>query len=268
MSTTQAAIRFEREAEFALRAVSLAGELTLDRPERLTTTAKESARDIVTEVDLRAEKLIRAELAPLGHAIIAEESFDLEKDRFPEEGTVFVVDPVDGTANYASGLSLYAVSVGLVQGGVCVAGAVAVPAHKELFFTHGDRGAYLNGRALKVRGEGTLQSALVAVTFSGKQGEATKRAREFSLFGKVNDASRGCLRLGSAAVNVCYVAAGRIQAAYGYNAKLWDVAGALALAAGSGCRVVIHRKPGSVMLDYVVGVPAVVEALTSLMEKN
>ncbi|MEO8502783.1 MAG: inositol monophosphatase [Acidobacteriota bacterium] len=258
---------WEREAEAALRAVSIAGELALERPEALGVRAKESARDIVTDMDLRIESVLREQLAPLGHPVVAEESFVMDTDSLPEDRPAFVVDPIDGTANYASGLSLYAVSVGLISAGCLVTGAVAIPAHKELFFTHGDAGAYLNGRALKPPAPCTLSQALVAATFSGRASSRDIRTGEFRLFGQINDASRGCLRLGSAAVNICYVAAGRMQAAYGFDAKLWDVAGALAVARQAGCAVFVERAPGSVVLDYAVGVAGVVTEIQSFMSE-
>ena len=107
----------------------------------------------------------------------------------------------------------------------------------------------MNGRLLRHLHR-PPREALVAASFaSGPE----NRARQYELFGEINDRTRGCLRLGSAAANICLAAANRLQAAYGLDAKLWDVAGALAVAIGAGCQVDVAPSRSGLGLDYIVG---------------
>jgi myo-inositol-1(or 4)-monophosphatase len=257
------AIAWESEAVLALRAVSTASDLALDRPERVRAAVKESRRDVITAVDLHVQQHILGLLAESGHAVIAEEG-EQDLSALESQAPLWLVDPIDGTANYAAGMPFWAISVGLQADGDYVTGAVAIPPSKELYFTHGNRGAYLNGKALRVADRGELDTALVVAGFSGAVLDADARAREYALFGAINDQSRGCLRLGSAAAGICYVAAGRLQAAYGFNVQAWDVAGALAVAAQAGCKHAVRRKAGSTRVDFVVGVAGVVDQLLAL----
>lgn len=269
-------IRWEYEAERALRAVYEGGlvcnERFGDRPgampgPALSITTKESARDVVTETDRRIEHHIRTLLAPCGHPVLGEEGQG-ENAVFPPAAgqPVWLVDPLDGTANFVAGMPWFAVSVGLWCDGVCVTGAVSLPATRELFFTHGDHGAFLNGKPLKTgAGNGTgLEEALIAASFSGTRGDPELRARHYALFGYLNDAGRGCLRLGSTAANIVQVAAGRLHAAYGLGARLWDAAGGLAVARQAGCALRLRLWPEDASrCDFVVGTPATVAAVAA-----
>lgn len=257
--------RWEKESELALRAVATTGELITERPERLAYSTKESARDLVTELDLQIERQIAAVLGD-GFPIVGEETSPDALPVDPDAGH-WLVDPIDGTTNLICGLPYFAVSVGLRVNRRFVIGAVSVPALKELFFTYGDRGAFLNGRPLHAPSSGKLSTSLVAASFSGTIGDPEQRRRQYQLFGEVNDAGRGCLRLGSAAVNICYVAAGRLQAAYGLCARPWDIAGALAVAQQAGCAVALKAAPSG-RVDYAVGAVEVVQALRALMDQH
>jgi myo-inositol-1(or 4)-monophosphatase len=169
-----------------------------------------------------------------------------------DETTFWLVDPIDGTVNFANGVPYFAISAGLWEGGGFRVGAVSLPAFKELFFTHGDEAAFLNGRRLKVR-PARIDEALVGVSFPGRA--TAEKQDPYGMFGRVNEATRGCLRLGSAAALVCLVACGRLQGAYGFGAKIWDVGGALAIALRAGAEVRFRRHPGGPLIDYVVAAP-------------
>ena len=220
---------------------------------------KESRRDVTTRLDTIIEANIKRILKPSGHPIVGEEtsSNDFKKSR--PDGFTWFVDPIDGTANFISSVPFYAISVGLVSKNKFLIGAVALPEQKEIFFTFGKRGAYLNGKGLKVR-TSSIEDALLAASFSGGFDALDERKKEYELFGKFNDMGRGCLRIGSAAVNICYVAKGRLQGAYGISAKVWDVAGALAVASQAGCKVYLEWK-GTNKINYVVGVEGVAEKI-------
>jgi myo-inositol-1(or 4)-monophosphatase len=259
-------IQWEYESELALKAVSSGGEFTLDRPDRFKVSTKESLRDVVTELDVQIEKHITKILAPSKIQIIGEEGSQ-PNDSLPANELYWAVDPIDGTANFVSGLPYYGVSVGLCQGNDFLVGAVSLPALKELFFTHGDRGAFLNGKPIRIA-DAALAQSLVGVSFAGAKGDQNYRARQYEFFGLVNDSSRGSLRLGSAAANICYVASGRLQAAYGLDARIWDIAGALAVAKQAGGTVMTRPGSSPSRINYIVGSASAAREIQELALKK
>jgi myo-inositol-1(or 4)-monophosphatase len=254
---------FEEEALVALRAVSTAEEILAEPGDRSVVSTKATPRDIVTLLDRRLERHIALILGSLGMPVVGEEAWTANSTLPSETIPYWLVDPIDGTVNFVNGLPYYAISVGLWAGGGFRVGAVSLPAFKELFFTHGEGGAFLNGRRLQAK-PASFKEALVGVSFPSRAADVD-RAQSFRRFGRVNDQTRGCVRLGSAAATTCQVAAGRLQAAYGEAAKLWDVAGSLAIASQAGCEVWFRPRPGLPELDYVVAVPGVGEPLRALL---
>jgi len=258
------------DANLALRAISIGAELIEKRKtENLISGIEESPRDIVTELDNKIEKRITEVLKTSGYRIIGEEMGKNKNLKIAGGKPVWLIDPIDGTMNLISSVPFYAVSVGLLIDSKFVVGAVAIPPQKEIFFTMGDRGSFLNGRALRKVQPVCLERSLIAVAFSGNNPNQLERKQEYDLFGIINDKSRGCLRLGSATTNICYVAAGRLQAAYGIDSKIWDVAGALAVALQVGCHLYLGWQEGSIKLDYVVGAPEVTDEIANFfLEKK
>lgn len=252
---------WEKEIALALRAAVEGGRIALERPHDLAIRSKESARDVVTPVDIAVECKIRELLAESGYRVIGEEQ-GAGETRFPlpDANPVWVVDPIDGTANYVNGLEYYAISVGLCRQAQFSLGVVCMPKAGELFFTLAEDRALLNGRPL-VHEHRSIGNALIAAGFSGKAARPEQRQLEYQLYGHLNDATRGCLRLGSAASNICLVAAGRLQAAYGLNGKLWDVAGALSVAIAAGCKAVVGPSKEETGIDYIVGSRDVVDMI-------
>lgn len=220
-----------------------------------TVQQKESLRDIVTQTDLRISMLLVQSLGATGLPVISEEA---EATASAGAEAFWVVDPIDGTVNFTHGLAPYAVCAGLVEQGECQLGVVCAPKLDELYFTLNTEKALLNGRPF-VHPHRAPFEALVAASFSAKAGAA-----QYELFQAVNDSTRGCLRTGSAALNVCWAAAGKLQAAYGFAAKLWDVAAALAVARAAGCALRLHRHADGLTVDYIVGSCEVVEHLAQL----
>lgn len=244
-------VPWEVEAELALRAVSSVSE-RLGAPSGTTmVSVKGALRDVVSSDDLAVESALRETLRPSPHPVFGEETI-AEAGSLPATGAFWLLDPIDGTANYLAGIPLYAVSVGLLDAGIPVTGAVALPAQKELFFTHGNR-SYLNGSLLAVAPDVALEDALLGICLSSRGDE--RRPDELRLFAALNEESRGCLRLGSAAVSICYVAASRLTACWGVSVKLWDVAGALAVARGAGATVALRFDPATFRADFLVAVP-------------
>jgi myo-inositol-1(or 4)-monophosphatase len=220
---------------------------------------KGNLRDIVTQADIDISELLEKKLGVTGLPVVSEERFDRTKGT-PSE--FWVVDPIDGTVNFSHGLQQYAVSIGLVKNREFKLGFVCAPALDELYFNLNADNALLNGRPFK-HAHHSLEDALVAASFSPRASQPC-----YNVFQQINESTRGCLRTGSAAINICWAATGRLQAAYGFNAKLWDVAGALAIAKAAGCKVEVHHQSNAVTLDYCVGSQDVVNHITSVMKLN
>jgi myo-inositol-1(or 4)-monophosphatase len=255
------------ESKLALKAVSAGAEI-LDREyKEIPFKTKESPRDIVTELDVVIEEKIREILKETEYQIIGEEIKSGNHSDVSLKGGVWVIDPIDGTSNFVSSLPIYSISVGFMFDSKFSVGAVIVPAQKELYFTMGSQSSFLNNKTLRVS-SGDLGHSLIAVSFSGRANDEKARTREYAVFGKLNDMSRGCLRLGAASVNICYVAAGRLQCAYGISNKIWDVAGGLAIALRAGCKVYIEFVKGTNKINYAVGVNGVVDEIAKILRKE
>ncbi|MGZ3183778.1 MAG: inositol monophosphatase family protein [Telluria sp.] len=243
----------------ALEAVLSASRLADAATAAQVLNQKGNLRDIVTQVDINISNLLREKLAVHGMPVISEEA---ELPAGGLSGPAWVVDPIDGTVNFAHGLPQFALSAGLVEERQFRLGVVCAPKLDELYFTLNGERALLNGRPV-MHVHRTPDEALVAASF-GAKGDAA----QYTLFQQVNESTRGCLRTGSAAVNICWTAAGKLQAAYGMNAKLWDVAGALAVARAAGCALEVRFQPNGMTLDYVVGSEAVVAHVRALAQNN
>lgn len=258
-------MKWINESQLALRAVTTSHDLLAKKPNPVISPGKESFRDITTELDRQIEENISLVLTESGYPIIGEESVDLEKALDALNFPCWIVDPIDGTANFVSKIPFYGISVALCVEQEFVVGAVIVPSPEELFFTYSNYGSYLNGVILKNKHDSKLSSSLVSMTFSGVKGDIEFRRRQFELFETLNDSSLGCLRLGSASVSICYVAAGRLHAACGIHNQIWDVAGSLAIAKQAGCKVIFSRVPNSTRVNYIVGIPTVVDEISEIM---
>lgn len=189
--------------------------------------------DLVTQTDLAVEKLLVERLTGLipGSSVLAEES---HTSLVPADLT-WIIDPVDGTTNYAHGLPMVAVSVGLWRDGQVVLGAVHVPMLDELFWAERGRGAFLNGGPMAVSPEPTLQASLIATgfpySFYMEVDQICERLQRVLL------ASQGVRRFGSAAIDLAYTACGRFDGYYETGLKPWDTAAGWLLVEEAGGRV-------------------------------
>lgn len=260
-------IDWEHETMLAVRAAIEGGRMAHDFASQLNVRTKESARDVVTAADLAVQRHVFNVLSASKYGAVGEEDTGHKASPSTTDDPIWMVDPIDGTANYVAGLGLYATSVGLCRGVEFLLGAVCIPTERELFCTLGQNRALLNGKTL-THDHRAPGSSLVAASFSGATGNPAGRQAQYNVFGQINDRTRGCLRLGSAAVNICFTAAGRLQAAYGTQAPLWDVAGALAVAIRAGCRCVVSASATAQRVDYAVGSRDTVEMIRELCVQN
>jgi myo-inositol-1(or 4)-monophosphatase len=218
----------------ATEIVLRAGEIQLAGQASGFRVDKKGAIDLVTEIDLECERMCRmlvAERFP-DHDILAEE-LGSESPGRPGSRHRWVFDPVDGTTNYAHGLPIYCASLGLEIDGVREVGAVYDPSRRELFTAERGEGAYLNGKRLQVSAADGLLDALLVTGFPY---DVQKHGADLvALFGTFLTHARAVRRLGSAALDLCYVAAGRFEGFWEQRLKPWDVsAGALIVEEAGG----------------------------------
>jgi myo-inositol-1(or 4)-monophosphatase len=197
----------------------------------LDITTKSTATDLVTVLDRAAEETIVAGLADLRptDAILGEEG----THRDGTSGVSWFVDPIDGTTNFVYGIPQWATSVAAGDADGTLAGAVYVPAMGELFAAGRGRGASLNGAPITCSGRTDVSLALVATGFSYRPAERRRQAAVVEhLIGSVRDIRR----IGSAAIDLCYAACGRVDAYYEAGLNPWDVTAGELIAREAGCR--------------------------------
>ena len=222
----------------AIRAAHHAGDFIVRKINKLPDLKVEvkALNDYVSDVDRQAETLIIEELHKSfpDHAILAEESGGIDG----EAEYRWIIDPLDGTTNYLHGFPHYAVSIACEHKGRLAHGVIYDPFKQELFAASRGSGATLNNRRIRVRPLKTTQGALLATGFPFKHPEQLDEfLRVFSaFFSKATDVRRA----GSAALDLAYVAAGRLDGYWESGLQAWD------LAAGA----LIVREAGGLVTDY------------------
>jgi myo-inositol-1(or 4)-monophosphatase len=219
--------------EIAIEAAKIAGAIQRERFGTKLDVKLKGEVDLVTEVDLACEEAIRelfARLTP-GVALLGEEGGQLSSEDGANERWIF--DPLDGTTNYAHGVPHFCSSIAFEQGGKIVVGALYDPIKDELFTAKEGAGASLNGSPLHVSERSGLRQALLATGFPYDR--ATNPRKIFEAFTALTRAGRGIRRLGSAALDLAYVAAGRFDGFWEVGLKPWDLsAGALLVKEAGG----------------------------------
>ncbi|URM89331.1 inositol monophosphatase [Streptomyces sp. MRC013] len=247
----------------ALEAARRAGALLRDgRPADLGVAAtKSSPIDVVTEMDLAAEKLIAEHLAEHRphDGLLGEEGGAAEGT----SGIRWVVDPLDGTVNYLYGLPTWAVSVAAERDGEALVGVVEIPMRGETFRAVRGGGARLGERRLGCRPAPPLDQALVSTGFNYV---TTVRAHQAEVARRLLPLVRDIRRSGSAAVDLADVAAGRLDGYYERGLRPWDRAAGVLVAREAGA--LTGGRPGGPATDdlTVAAVPGVFEPLQALLE--
>lgn len=220
--------------DLAVDVSTRAGALLLDGADRVRTTVdtKSTRTDMVTEMDRASERLVADGLrsARPDDAIMGEEG----TADTGTSGVRWVVDPLDGTTNYLYGFPVWAVSVAAEVAGAAAVGVVHVPVLGETFAAVRGEGAWCNGRPLRVEGAPDLATALVGTGFSYN---AVGRGEQAGLLARVLPAVRDIRRAGAAAVDLCWVAAGRLDCFYERGLAPWDRAAGALVASEAGAVV-------------------------------
>lgn len=218
---------------------------------------KSSPTDVVTASDTAVEALIRerlAELAP-GDAIVGEEHGGVAGPG--AERVVWVLDPIDGTVNFLYGLPWYAVSVAATRGGVTLAGAVVEPASGRVWSAAAGQGATCDGRPLAVSDETEVALTLLGTGFAY---DARRRGRQAAFVAELLPRIRDVRRTGSAALDMCAVAAGWTDAYLEHGCNWWDWAAAALIAQEAGAVVRVPGVAGLPEPDDGLGADAIIVA--------
>jgi myo-inositol-1(or 4)-monophosphatase len=227
---------YRKEMETACRAALEAGRIIKGFYGNLETISKKGERDLVTEADLMSEKAVVAAITKAfpDDAIIAEEGGEQGK----KSDRKWIIDPLDGTTNFAHSFPFFAVSIGFMVNDDVVTGVVYNPIMDEFFEAEKGKGAFLNKRPIKVSGTATLKDALVATGFpydiDKKSDVIIGRLK------KIIVEVQGLRRPGAASIDLCYVAMGRLDGFWEQDLKPWDTA--------AGC--IILTEAGGEISDY------------------
>jgi myo-inositol-1(or 4)-monophosphatase len=197
-----------------------------------TVAHKSSRADLVTEYDMRSERLIRERLAELAPELdlVAEEQGGEQT-----AGPIWYCDPIDGTTNFAHGHHYWSVSIGVLDAGVPIAGAVVAPLLETAWVGWRGGPALRNGQPCGVSSTDVLGDALVATGFPPVRDREPDN--NFQSFGRVKRAVRGVRRCGSAAIDSCLVADGTYDAYWERSLHAWDLVGGAAVVLAAGGQV-------------------------------
>ena len=231
----------------------------------LLAVETKSPNEFVTEVDRAAEQAIIDVLhdAYPEHAILAEESGETGSHEYQ-----WIIDPLDGTTNFIHGFPQYAISIALARNGVVEQGVIFDPVHNDLFVASKGGGAFLNDRRIRVSGRRLLSEALLGTGFPYR--EFAHIDEYLALMRELAQKSAGLRRPGAAALDLAYVACGRLDAFWESGLKSWDIAaGSLLIQEAGGLISDFSGEAGFLTSGAVVaGTPRVFGQLLPLVQKH
>jgi myo-inositol-1(or 4)-monophosphatase len=239
------------------RALAARHDTLLTAPQALT---KSTVTDLVTMHDQAAERVIveRLEAARPDDAIVGEEG----TNRPGTSGISWYVDPIDGTTNFVYDLPAWSTSIAAGNAEQTLVGAVYVPPVGELFAAAAGRPATLDGHPIGHSGRAELGLALVATGFAY---DPVRRREQAAVVERLLGDVRDLRRFGSAAVDLCYVAAGRFDAYYETDLNRWDMAAGELIARQAGCRTGDHRGRPARPDELLVAAPGIFDEMTRLL---
>ncbi len=220
---------------FALALAQEAGELIVHERETVGLSSEyKNGNELVTNVDLKADRLICDAISRTfpDHLILSEESSPEIGNIQESQTPVWVIDPIDGTVNFAHGLKHSAISIACVENGAIDVGVVFNPFSREMFSARKGEGALLNGSSIEVARETELSRAIIATGFPYDKSDMEP------LVSRLRVVLNNCAdirRIGSAALDICYLAAGRLDGYY-ESLSIWDHAAAQLIAKEAGAQ--------------------------------
>lgn len=235
--------------ELAIEAATAAGNLLRDGISKIAWVKHKGEINLVTEMDMKSEELIKKKIhdAYPDHQILAEES------DVPKRGARFrwIIDPLDGTSNYAHGFPVFSVSIALEVDGVVEVGAVYDPARDELFTGTRRGGAFMNGGRIHASHTSDLNESLLATGFPYDL--RTSEVNNIDHWNAMILKAQAVRRVGSAALDLCYTAMGRFDGFWELKLFPWDVAaGALLVREAGGTVTHFGGEPFSIYSKEVL----------------
>ncbi len=215
------------------------GKLQKDNFRRidLAIDTKSTVTDLVTEIDKKSEELIIGKIKALypDHAILAEETGKQDKD----SDYLWVIDPLDGTNNYAQGIPIFVISIALQYKEESVLGVIYAPYLDELFYAVKGQGAYFNEKKLKISDKTDLNQCILATGFPYDKNISELNNTKY--VSSILPELRGLRRMGAAAFDLAYVAASLLDGYWEMNLNLWDVAAGMLLVEEAGGKIIHFR---------------------------
>jgi myo-inositol-1(or 4)-monophosphatase len=252
----------------AVRAARQAGEIMIRQLNQLETleVTEKSRNEYVTEVDRIAEGIIIEVIRDHypDHSILAEESGQQGNNEFQ-----WIIDPLDGTTNYIHGFPVFSVSIGVTHNGILEHGVVYDPLRQEIFSASRGQGAQLDGRKIRVSRRTGMRHSLIATGFPYRD-NSVHLDDYLAMLKSVITETSGIRRPGSAALDLCYVAAGRVDGFWELGLNIWDIAaGALILKEAGGRISDFAGSDGYLHSGNVVaGNPKVYAGLSKLLSPH
>jgi myo-inositol-1(or 4)-monophosphatase len=212
-----------------------AGKSARDAFNEEHTIGLKGETDLVTEVDHACEKLILDSILTNfpDHSVITEETGKVKGS--PDH--CWYIDPLDGTVNYSHRVPIYAISIAYQHEGQLKLGVVYDPSHDECFSAERGRGAWLNDHAMRVSQADCLQRSLLVTGLPHNEADDKKMNHRMQIFGRLTNLSQGVRRLGSAAIDIAYVASGRLDGYWEEKINHWDIAAGALIALEAGATV-------------------------------
>ena len=206
--------------KFTLNLAKEAGKIQLSYFGNISSVDTKSTNvDLVTNADIESEKLIISEIKKKypQHSILSEEADSITNN----SQYTWIIDPLDGTTNFAHNLPIFAVSIALKKANETICGVVFNPAANKCFYAERNKGAFLDEKKIRPRSTSNLSNCLIVTCFPYLHD--IKYDLSFVLFKEFYDRTRGLRRLGAAALDLCFVAMGRFDAFYEFNLQPWDI---------------------------------------------
>lgn len=223
--------------QVAIDAARKAGSYVREQQERPLTLIAKGYRDWATNADLTAQKMIIETIRQAfpHHHFLAEEGDESAPTAEIGDQPIWIIDPLDGTSNYARHLTNFAVSIALVINGQVQIGVVFDPVHDELFTAVSGQGSWCNGKRMQRNGRvEQLSNAMLSLDWGRSQ---EQRQQTMTLLENLVHEVRTIRSIGSAVLALCWVANGRLDAFFSFNMKVWDIAAAGLILCEAGCRV-------------------------------
>jgi myo-inositol-1(or 4)-monophosphatase len=254
----------EKIKQAGIAAAFASGRILRSKFGNISSIVKKGPIDLVTEADTESERAVIETLRNCypDHAILTEET-----GQHPgEEENLWIIDPLDGTTNFAHALPVFSTSIAFSRNGEAVMGVVHNPVMGELFTAVKGEGAFLNGKKIRVAEKTEMTDCLLVTGFPYNFRECASGIIE--RFERCLAAAQGVRRLGSAAIDLCYVACGRFDGYWEQNLKPWDTAAGQLIAREAGAEVTDFsgRPFDPWMAEIAVGNPAVHRELLALLK--